>query len=181
MGGEPLGRCLTESSGDNRAVERRELVEADHRRHLDSRARDGAEGRRKRACAGHRGDEADHETGPAVVVPRYDQGKAPLVPGQIGEREPGKDDAAEREHSANGFDQVGITVELRLVGQPLVRLAGLGQRRHRQRLVLEQFDDDMHGGVRGNAATREFGRELPRRGLDDELLHAVNPFRRRDF
>jgi len=180
MDGEPFCRRLTEFAGDNQAVERGDFVEADHRRHLESRAREGAEGRHVGTGARHRGDEADHEIGPAVVVARYDEGGAPLVPGEVGEGEPGEDDAAESEHSVCAFDQVGVAVKVRLFGQPVMRSAGLGQRRHRQGLVLEQFDDDMHFSVRSNAAACKFGRELPRRGVDDDLLHAICPFLRTD-
>jgi hypothetical protein len=180
MGGEPLSRRLAQFTGDNRAIERGELVEANHRRHLESCARDGAEGRHVRTGAQHRGDEADHEIGPAVVIARHHEGRAPLVPGKVGEGEPGEDDAAEREHSVCAFDQVSVAIEVRLVGQPVVRSAGFGQRRHRQGLVLEQLDDDMHFGVRGNATACKFGRELPRRGVDNDLLHAIWPFLRAD-
>jgi hypothetical protein len=39
----------------------------------------------------------------------------------------------------------------------------------------------MHLGIRGNTAAGKFRRELPRRGVDNDLLHAMSPFLRLNF
>jgi hypothetical protein len=59
-------------------------------------------------------------------------------------------------------DEVGVRVEVRLVGQPVQRLAGPGDSRHRQRVGVEDVDNG------GNAAAGAFRRA--RFGVADDRL-----------
>jgi hypothetical protein len=105
-----------------------------------------------------------------VVVARHDDGGTPLIPGQLGEN-----DATEVEHSACALDKIDFAVETGLVSHRAQSAGSRGHGCHWQGLILEQFDDDMQTHVRGDAAASKFGRELPRRGIDDDLLHVGDP------
>src|SRR5208283_462157 len=112
---------------------------------------------------------------PPVVVARDHEGGAPLVAGQIGERETGEDDAAEREHSAGALDEIGVGVELGLVGQPVQGSASLGDGRHWGISVFEQLDDHVDPGIGGDATAGEFGRELSGLSIKNDLVQAGLP------
>jgi len=91
---EPDGRRVSEPAGDDGQVEGGELVEAHHGRELEAGVGAGRDRRHVRPGAGHGGDETYHQIGATLVVARDDEGRAPLVAGEIGEREAGEDDAA---------------------------------------------------------------------------------------
>jgi len=84
---EPDGRRIPELAGDDGRVKGGKLVEAHHGRDLEAGARAGRDRRHVRPRAGHGGDEAYHQVGAVLVVARDDEGRAPLVAGEIGERE----------------------------------------------------------------------------------------------
>ena len=79
---------------------------------------------------------------------------AALVAREVGEGKSGKNDAAEREHSARRLDQVGVGVELRFLGQPVEPLSRLCERGHGEFTARSHLVQPMHPGMRRNAAAR---------------------------
>lgn len=154
---QPIGRRRSDPAGDHGTVERGQLVEAHGRGNLQAGACRRGDGGNVWAAALNRGDEADDEIGPAVIVARNHKSRTALVAREISERESGKNDAAEREHSARWLDQVGVGVELGFLGKPVETLSGLCNRGHRELAARVHLDQHMHPGMRGNAAADEFG------------------------
>ncbi len=158
---EPDSRRVSELAGDNGRVEGGELVEAHHGRDLEAGA-----------GAGHGGDEAYHQIGATVVIARDDEGRAPLVAGEIGEREAGKDDAAEGEHLAGPWrHQVGVGVEVRFTGEPVEGATGLGDGSHRQGVGVLAYDLDQHmyTGMGSDAAAGKLGGDLASLGIEGDF------------
>ena len=114
-------------------------------------------------------DEADDQIGTAVIIARDHQRRAALVAREVGEREPSKNDAAEREHSTRRLNQVGVRVEFRFLGQPVETPSGLCNRGHREFIARSHLDQYMHPRMRWNAAAGEFGRDLASFGVEDDL------------
>ena len=165
-----LAGAAPELAGDNRPIEGGELVEPHDGGNLEPGAGIRLERRHIGSGARNGGDERHHEIGPAVVVARDDQSGTAFVAGQISERKPGEDDAAEGKHLAGGLDEVGISVEIGFFGQPVEGFAGLRKARHGKGLVGE-LDDDVHSCMSGDAAAGEFGRDFADLGVEHDLLH----------
>jgi hypothetical protein len=108
---------------------------------------------------------------PTIVVARHHQRGTPRIPGEIRKWKPGEDNGPKREHLACAFNQIRIIVKIRLIGKPILSSASLGYHCHREFPVIEKFDNDMDFRIRGNAATLKFGRKLPGRDINDDLLH----------